>query len=346
MCAQPRISSDKLMEFVSRGINLPPLSALAAQLVSAAAQPQSAIVVGRLAELIESDPVLTAKILRLANSPYFGVRRGVTSVRHAIALMGLGETLSFLAFAVVKSRVAESAQTTRFRMEDFWTHSWACATTARMLGTPQYLVRTLPGELYLAGLLHDIGKVALALHAPDDFDACLEVAQERGIPLFEAEREVLDFDHATLGAQMLEGWRLPQLILEAVGCHHSPEEASDEAVEIASLTEFADAIVNNVCGIGGGSSTRARDLGGTHLTRQGRGPLAEASVQQRVVRQVAATLAKKASVICQAASDQEEASEEDKEASQAGRASIPDSPTSPSLPRRSWSFWKWLTRRS
>ncbi len=237
--------TDRVHALVDRGASLPSIPALGLELLSIIRKPIESIDMRELVSLVERDPTLVARILRVSNSVYYGVRREVTSVSHAISLVGLDETLNYLNFYLIKAIMPECPTLKHFSADDFWSHSWSTAVAARMLGRPQLLVTAMPGELYLAGLLHDIGKVVLAVHMTDDFEKALEMAHVTQIPLHEAEMHIFGVDHALLGAHLLDNWNLPGWILDAVAFHHDPGEAPEEHREMAMLIQFANSVTNH-----------------------------------------------------------------------------------------------------
>jgi HD superfamily phosphohydrolase YqeK len=170
------------------------------------------------------------------------------------------------------------------------------ATMARLLGNPQYLQHSLPGELYTAGLLHDIGKVVLATYVKDLFEQACALAREKSIPLHEAEMEVMGLDHAQLGGQVLDGWNLPVQILNAVRGHHALTDANANGSEIAKIIELADALAY-YCGFEDGTGQPVRDPMKTAIIRSGQSPLSNPRTLQRVFEDASVTLAQKARII-------------------------------------------------
>ena len=245
-------SNEKIMELLEKGIKLPALPATGINLLSLIRKPIDNISIRDLTDLIKREPELAAKILKVANSPYYGHTREVSNLSTAVVIMGLEETISILNYFHLMKLTKLSQPINHFSMDDFWLHTWACAEASRMLGSPQHFIKSLPGELYLAGLFHDIGKTALAMYLPDEFSKCLELANEKNIPLYLAEREILSVDHAMFGATLLDNWNLPPSILDAVCFHHSPNEADPKNKEIAFCVYFANYITNsNKIGNGG-----------------------------------------------------------------------------------------------
>ncbi len=180
--------------------------------------------VGQLSQVILRDQSLTANILKLANSAFYGHARRVTTVTEAVVLLG---------FSAIKS-LAISSHTSRLlsgalpgyglQQGELWKHSIAVAFTARRLAVEVQLAPV--EEAFVAGLLHDIGKTILSSYMENAFDEVTRIAQERRMPFHEVERDLLGFDHAELGAHVAVAWSFPAELEEAIRCHHAPDEAT------------------------------------------------------------------------------------------------------------------------
>jgi putative nucleotidyltransferase with HDIG domain len=194
--------------------------------------------VGQLSQVILGDQSLTANILKLANSAFYGHARRVTTVTEAVVLLG---------FSAIKS-LAISSHTSRLlsgalpgyglQAGELWRHSISVAFTARRLAVEVQLAPV--EEAFVAGLLHDIGKSILSAHLEHAFDEVTRVAQERRLPFHEVERELLGFDHAELGAHVAAAWSFPAELEEAIRHHHSPAEATLKP-RLAHCIHLADA---------------------------------------------------------------------------------------------------------
>jgi HD-like signal output (HDOD) protein len=289
-------SRERLLELVGHGIKLPTLPLISSELLGLTHQNVDAVDVHKLSALIERDQALTAAILKLVNSPYYGRSRTITHVGRALTLVGLDESLHYLNYYMMKNLLPPFPRSDDFSQESYFLHTWACATAARLLGRPQYLIRSLPGELYLAGLMHDIGKVILASHLTERFSQALRRARDEDRPLHEVERELMDLDHALLGAHLLDEWNLPASILDAVAFHHQPELASEEHQELAALTELADMIAN-LSGIGDGGNPAEPNVLHAWIHRHGKTRLSDVRTLERLVTEVQHTLLKQAEIL-------------------------------------------------
>jgi len=241
---------------------------------------------------VETDPGLAARILRLANSPFFAVKGEISSLGRAIVQIGLIETINTAQFYLFRQSMPSMPDIEGFSDDAFWAHSWACASAARLLGRPDYHVTALPGELYLAGLLHGIGKLVLAVHRPEEFAECLRVASKDQIPLHEAEREIFGFTDSTLGAKVLRSWDLPLSIRAAVAAYRAPRSVAPEQREFVALIQYAY-IIANKAGIGKSGSECEVDLSATWIVSEGTSVLAQEPIQEQLVAEVQAGLSRK-----------------------------------------------------
>lgn len=176
-----------------------------------------------LVDVIKRDPVFTLKILRLVNSPYFGLSREITSIHHASVYLGLN-TLKNVALGLAAVGAMPRTNEAGLDMGGFWLHSLAVAAASRMLGAMLGVSREEVADYFAAGLLHDIGRVVFALYMPDEFQAVQERLAEPGTSLCEEEQHVIGATHSEIGALLAEKWNLPKDLCEAIARHHTPEE--------------------------------------------------------------------------------------------------------------------------
>jgi HD-like signal output (HDOD) protein len=296
MFTNDKSAQARLTEIVGRGVTLPALPEVGAELIAIARQPIDKIDVTRVVNLIERDAGLTARILQMANSPFFGVTGGVASLRKAITIIGLEETVNVLNFHLVMNTIPAFPEVEGFSNDNFWAHSWACAMAARMLGRPQLLVQAMPGTLYLAGLLHDVGKAVLALHLPREFAASLRLARDQRIPLQEAEWHKIGIDHALLGGHLLGVWNLPATVAAATAFQDAPENAEPADRELAGLIQFAN-IVAEMSEADAGDEMDDQAFTKTWIVMEGRSPLARKETRDEVVGEIRESLKRKAKIL-------------------------------------------------
>ncbi|MBI5114860.1 HDOD domain-containing protein [Candidatus Poribacteria bacterium] len=189
-----------------------------------------------LAKEITKDASLTAKILKIVNSAYYGFYREIVRVSDAVVVLGFNEIRRLSLAISVLDMFGGRQRERRFK---FWTHSFACAAMCDILSKEQ---GPYDKGAFTAGLLHDIGKAALDQYFSDMFAAVQTCMEDRSLKAHEAERTLFGFDHADIGYWMCERWNLPVSLSEAIRCHHHPESAQ-EAPQLARLVHTADALV-------------------------------------------------------------------------------------------------------
>lgn len=199
----------------------------------------------KLLKLIEVDPLISAKIIGLANTSLFGSPVKVSSVRDAAMRLGLTRVKS-VAIGIATMSTLTKLPEGQLKANDLWMHSMAIAVAMRVIAKamPAH-VRPLDDHIFLAGLLHDIGYMALAYldtRASDELHAQLEILGER--PLLEMERELLGMTHSDIGAQLGRHWDLPEEIISVMRYHHTPEEeAAAEGQPLVSMINLAEKLL-------------------------------------------------------------------------------------------------------
>lgn len=191
-------------------------------------------------EAIEKDPDLTARLLRLGNSAFYGFANRLSTISEAVSLIGIQQVQDLiLASSIINQFSGVPAQ--YIDMGSFWRHSLACGTSARILA----LERRLPkaDKFFVAGLLHDVGRLVLFVQAPDVARQVFELYQSGGILLQEAELRVLGYDHQDIAQALLRRWQYPEMLIQSIGRHHDPNNGSALRLETA-VVHFSDYLVN------------------------------------------------------------------------------------------------------
>ena len=237
----------RLLQKLQSARELPTLPAVLMPLLRYLEQPLDFQDVHEIVKLIAKDESLAARCLQIANSPLFGCSREVESIQAAVVALGLERihqiavSCSFLKLLPSMRDVSPSV---------FWAHSLGCALVARefatRIGFPD------PAKAYAAGLLHDVGIIALLSVAPEEFTRSLRRARSERIPLHEAEQRELGINHEEAGKIVADVWRLPPDFREVIAHHHTPESAT-ESHALVSIVGFSD-LLCRLNGIGYGFS--------------------------------------------------------------------------------------------
>lgn len=228
-------SREEIRRITKSIINLPTLPTVVAKMLEMLDNPRtSAAQVGRL---ISSDQVLTAKVLKLANSAFYAFPQPISTVNLAIVVLGFDVVKNLvIGISVIESFSKEVDE--YFDVMRFWEHSIGCGVAARMLARMHgYHVS---GEAFTAGLLHDIGKLVMREHLKAEFVEVLGKVRQ-GKSFLEAEKELLGVTHAEIGNWLAERWNFPAVLQEAILHHHDPARARREP-RLAAIVHFADLI--------------------------------------------------------------------------------------------------------
>lgn len=207
----------------------------------------SAMRVSQIEEILRHDAGLTANVLRLANSAYFGIPSKVGSIRQAVILLGLKRLIQMVIAACVSAIMDKSVPGYDLPPGELWRHSIAASVAAE--GLVKVLKVDAAEEIFTAALLHDVGKLILGDFVKDEFKQ-IETAVSQGISFEMAEKIVLGTSHADVGARILTKWLLPPEIVNAVQFHHTPEasEQSNSMLDIVHVANF----ISMMIGIGAG----------------------------------------------------------------------------------------------
>lgn len=224
--------------------DLPTLPAVLQRLQSATRDPNSDAT--RVARIIEDDPAMMARILKVVNSAYYATREPVTSLRLAIARLGFNAVTN-VALATSVFSLFPTGRQPIFNRQEFWRHCVCTGLGACVVyeNCVKNLARRYSRDtLHLAGLLHDVGKIVLEQYAHDPFAQAVLRAREQKLPLSAAEGTVLSCDHPEAGTLVGMEWHLGQDLLQVIRWHHEPEGADVEFRELARIVHAANYICN------------------------------------------------------------------------------------------------------
>jgi len=199
-----------------------------------------------IGEIISCDPALSARLLKIVNSPFFGFPSKIETISHSISIIGMDQ-LTDLALATLVIHQFRGIPNNLFNMEKFWRHSMACGVAARAIA--EFKGEKNTERFYLAGILHDIGRLVIFKKEPALARDTFFRSKNNKENIFISEQELMGFDHAAVGGELLKAWKLPPRLVEAVACHHQPQAAKEFPVE-AAIIHTSDYIVH-VLHVGG-----------------------------------------------------------------------------------------------
>lgn len=233
------MQAEALDQGLMHNLTLPTLPVVVSRLNRALAGDDASA--DEIARIIRDDPSLTAQVLKVVNSPAFGLRTRIDSIQRGVVVMGNKE-LRNIAVAVSAIKVFPGVPSELFNMAQFWRHSIYVGLIARLLA-----IRTGsrdPERHFTAGLLHDIGELAIASQLPDQELRAMEMSRQEERALFDTEHQVHGFDHADIGGVLLREWGLPEHLCQAVENHHALETDSPFEYDI-SIVHLANLVADN-----------------------------------------------------------------------------------------------------
>jgi len=234
---QALLHDDAIREVVSKLDTLPSVQRSFGALTRAVSRDD--VGVAQVSRIIEADPAMSAKVLQLANSACFGLDQRVTSIQQSVAYLGV-EVLRGLVLTTHVFAEMDTMSVPGFSLDQFQRASLLTARLARRVVSRP----TRGDEAFAIGMVHDIGKLVLALGLPDRFGGVVAVSQKTGRPLHDVERELLGVTHAEVGAYLLGVWGLPCSMVEAVAFHHTPGLVKAGDRETLAAVHIADALID------------------------------------------------------------------------------------------------------
>lgn len=243
----------EIQELISKASNLISLPEVSLRVNNMANDPDSTA--EDMGKVISQDPALVARMLKIANSAYYGSSTDVDTISRAIAILGTNK-IRDLVLSTAASQAFDGIPNDLISMQDFWHHSLYCGILAQILAKSS--TKKIESEsIFISGLLHDIGQLVMFNQSPEKSHEAILLLMEgsQELSTFEAERHVFGFDHAQVGAALVNKWKLPKLIAECVAFHHEPENAQDYPAEVALIS-----IANAVAGLADFDSVNENDV--------------------------------------------------------------------------------------
>ncbi|HZT41908.1 MAG TPA: response regulator [Chthonomonadaceae bacterium] len=237
------LSNERLHKLITSMDVLPSPMFVYTQILEAIQAPDASA--RKIGEMVARDIGLTAKILQMVNSAFFGIPRRVSDPIQAVCLLGL-DTIQSLVLSIHVFSQFNQAKITPDFVDAIWRHSLAVGKLAKRIAATQSADHHAIDEAFTAGLLHDVGKLALAANLGATYMKILEIAHQQQIPSVKAEAVALGATHAEVGAYLMGLWGLPDTIVEALAFHHSPSESPQRLFSPLAAVHIADSLVSEV----------------------------------------------------------------------------------------------------
>jgi HD-like signal output (HDOD) protein len=218
------ITPEKLVEGTMGLVSLPEISIKINEMVD---DPKCSA--AHIGKVIGKDAALTARLLKIVNSAFYQFPSRVETVSRAITIIGYRE-LRDLVFAATVSGIFERISTDLINLDSFWRHGIYSGILSRLIASR---CQVLHGErLFVAGLMHDIGQLIISFKLPKVMRAIMDLSENEGIALYEAEAQILGFTHAEVGAELMKSWNFPLTQQQVARFHHNPSAATDSVLEV------------------------------------------------------------------------------------------------------------------
>lgn len=197
-----------------------------------------------LNRVISVDPVLMGKVMKLINSAYYGLNQEITSLVRAIIMLGINTVKNLALSTAVLGNLGDSTNADGLNMEGFWQHSLCVGVTSKLIAVQRKVDRKEHEEYFMAGLLHDIGKIPLNNRLSKVYVETLGSSEAQNLPLYVAETNTLGTNHAEVGAVVAENWQLSEEIRDVVDNHHTTETYSGQFKDIVFTVALANYFAN------------------------------------------------------------------------------------------------------
>ena len=243
-------AEEKIKKVLDKIAGLPTLPTMLNQINKLMMNPRTSA--KEVAQLISSDPSITAKVLRVVNSSFYGFPNRITTITHAIVILGFNTVKSIVLSSSIFDVFKKGGPASQFNRNEFWKHSIGVGAVARVVGkTAGYSALE---ELFIAGLVHDIGKIIMDQYMHEDFEKVLTAVNTKNCLIREAEEAVFGFHHGDIGGWLFQKWNLSKGIVECTKFHHNPALASEHP-KPAAVIHLAD-IVTRALRFGSGGDRK------------------------------------------------------------------------------------------
>jgi putative nucleotidyltransferase with HDIG domain len=250
----------KMMVRLNRYIdNMPSLSITVAKVLEVVKNPQ--VTAKDLNKVINLDPVLMGRVLKLVNSAYYGLSNKVTSLVTAIIMLGINTIKNLALSTAVLANVKNKERFKALNIDGFWRHSIGVGVAAKLIAGKLGIPQNMREEYFIGGLLHDIGKIPLNDVFDEEYLKVIRTADMKKVPLFKMENEMLDINHTEVGRLIAEMWKLSSETFDCILNHHDPHQAQPENFKLVSAVYMANAYCNlNEIGFSGDRFSGKMDM--------------------------------------------------------------------------------------
>ena len=220
------MKKNKISAITSKINSIPTLPTVAMKVIQTTSDPASSA--KDLMGIINPDIALTTKILRIANSPFYGFSNEIASLQHAITILGFKEIRNLVISTVIFDSFKNIKKDTKYNVGDFWKHSFISGLAAKIISTD---LKKTGNEYFVAGLIHDIGKLVIYIALPDIFAKLIEMTNplKSKFMSYQIEKNIIGMTHDEIGMMLLKKWMFPKDLMISVGYHHRLREISTES---------------------------------------------------------------------------------------------------------------------
>ncbi|WP_028973483.1 HDOD domain-containing protein [Spirochaeta cellobiosiphila] len=197
-----------------------------------------------LNKVISLDPVLMGRVLKLINSAYYGLNQEITSLVRAIIMLGINTVKNLALSTAILGTISGRNSNQAINMEGFWRHSLTVGVTAKLIAKKRGIDKKKLEEYFISGLLHDIGKIPLNNKAATEYIMTLSYSDRNNVSLHDAEEEVLNLNHQTIGVMVAQNWRLSDAIVDVIKNHHSYSNYSGNNKDILYTVVLSNYFAN------------------------------------------------------------------------------------------------------